>query len=143
MCAERKSKSDIPTEEQGAIQIERVRAPLGVSTPTELPAGKRLGSAGHAMSALHSPAREEAASARLLPSLPSFAPGFRITIFDSLPALSSNLLVFIGFSPTECQKRVTHLFSSTHREHFLPLLFSISHWDVSSFLFNDIPGSRR
>jgi hypothetical protein len=88
----------------------------------------------HAMSALLSPAREEAAWGRLLPSPSSFAPEFRIAISNSLPELSRNLLVFMGFQPTCGQKRVTHLFSSTHWEHFFALLFSIGYWEVSSFL---------
>jgi hypothetical protein len=51
----------------------------------------------HAMSALLSLAREEAAWGRMLPSPPLFAPELRIAISNSLPELSRNLLVFMGF----------------------------------------------
>jgi hypothetical protein len=96
---------------------------------------QRFVSAGHAVSALLSPAREEAASGRLPPSPPSFAPEFRIAISNSLPELPSNLLVFIGFPPTCGQKRVTHLFSSTHWEHFsCPFVFNKSLGGI--FIFN-------
>ena len=75
-----------------------------------------------------------AAWGRLFPKPPSFASEFRISISNPLPALSYKLIFFMGLSEIQGQERVTRLFSSTHWEHFFAPLFSISHWEVSSFL---------